>query len=146
MATKPSFHEDLRRDEVVAPPSEKSFGITFAVVALLLALWLWWRKDATGWALVALAASAAFVAAGFLAPALLAPLNRLWLRFGLLLHKIINPLVMGFLFFVVFTPMGVVMRLAGKDFLKLKMRGSEATYWVSRKSEGHAPSSMTNQF
>src|SRR5438876_5174391 len=112
--TKPSFHENLNRDEVVTP-SEKSFGITFSVVALLLAVWLWWRKDLPGAAIIALAASLGFIAAGFLAPAMLRPLNLLWLRFGLLLHRVVNPLVMGLLFFAVFMPMGLLMRLSGKD-------------------------------
>jgi hypothetical protein len=144
--SQPGFYENLRRDEIVAPPSEKSFGITFAVVALLLAVWLWWRKDLAAWALVSLAASAGFLAAGFLAPRLLRPLNLLWLRVGLLLHKVVNPLLMGLLFFAVFTPMGVLMRLGGKDFLRLKFRDGNASYWISRAEAGGAPGSMRNQF
>jgi hypothetical protein len=143
---QPGFHEDFRRDEAVAPPSEKSFGITFAVVALLLAVWLWWRKDMPVSGLVSLAASALFLAAGFFAPALLRPLNRLWLKFGLLLHRVINPLVMGLLFFAVFTPMGMLMRLGGKDFLRLKFRAPDASYWISRTDPANAPGSMRNQF
>ena len=140
------LHEDLSRDEVVAPPSEKSFGITFAVVALLLALWVWWRKDMPALAVVFLVLSAGFLAAGFLAPALLRPLNRLWLRFGLLLHKIVNPVIMGLLFFLVFTPMGWIMRKGGKDFLRLKFRGTDESYWIRRDESGFAAGSMRNQF
>jgi hypothetical protein len=142
---KPGFHENLSRDDVVVP-SEKSFGITFAVVALLLAAWLWWRKDLTAWALVALAVSAGFLAAGFLAPSALRRLNVLWLKFGLLLHKIVNPIIMGLLFFGVFTPMGVLMRLGGKDFLRLRFRGGDASYWISRLDAEGPPASMRNQF
>ena len=142
---KPGFHENLSRDEDVVP-SEKSFGITFAVVALLLAAWLWWRKDLTAWALVALPVSAGFLAAGFLAPSALRPLNVLWLKFGLLLHRIVNPIIMGLLFFGVFTPMGVLMRLGGKDFLRLRFRGGDASYWISRLDAEGPPASMRNQF
>ncbi|CAN5255339.1 hypothetical protein BH10PSE7_BH10PSE7_28610 [soil metagenome] len=144
--SQPAFHEDLGRDDVVAAPTEKSFGITFAVVALLLALWVWWRKDMPNLALVFLAASAAFLAAGFVAPALLRPLNLVWLKFGLLLHKVINPVVMGLLFFLVFTPMGLIMRAFGKDFLRLKFRAEGQSYWVSRSGDGSVPTSMRNQF
>jgi hypothetical protein len=142
-AAKPAFHENLDRDEVVAP-SEKSFGLTFAVIALLLAVWVWWRKDMPVLALVFLAGSAAFAGAGFFAPAALRPLNLVWLKFGLLLHKVVNPIVMGLLFFAVFTPMGMLMRLLGKDFLRLKAR--QESYWISRLDDGSQQGSMRNQF
>jgi hypothetical protein len=140
------LHEDLRRDDVVAPPSEKSFGITFAVVFLLLALWLWLRKDLPSIAMVCGAASAGFLVTGLLAPAVLRPPNLVWLKFGLLLHKVINPLVMGLLFYGVFTPMGVVMRMGGKDFLRLEFRPGDNSYWLPRSDAGAPVSSMRNQF
>ena len=140
------LHEDLRRDEIVAPPSEKSFGITFAVVAGLLAVWFWWRHDWAAAAWIALVASATFLGLAFLAPHALRPLNLVWLRFGLLLHKVVNPIIMGLLFFGVITPMGVVMRAFGKDFLRLAKTPGDQTYWVPREAHDPALHSMRNQY
>ena len=100
-------HESLTSEEIVKPPSEKSFGITFAVVFGLIAAWLYWRKHVPIWSLLSAGAALFFLASGFLKPDLLRPINLIWLKFGLLLHKIVNPIVMGILFFVVFTPMGI---------------------------------------
>jgi hypothetical protein len=138
-------HESLSAEEIVRPPSEKSFGITFAVVAAIIAAWLFWRKGLPGWAIIAALAAIAFFASAYLAPALLRPFNLAWLKFGLLLHKAINPLIMGLLFFLVFTPMGFVMRRAGKDFLRLARDPAEASYWV-RRDPAAPTGSMKNQF
>ena len=140
------LHENLRREEVIAPPSEKSFGITFAVVFLLLALWFWLRKDLMLWGALFLLVSVGFLAAVYLLPRVLRPLNLIWLKFGLLLHKVVNPLVMGLLFFAVFTPMGLIMRLGGKDFLRLKLRTGDKSYWLPRSQADDKASSMRNQF
>ena len=85
-----------------------------------------------------------YTEAGDFAPAMLRPLNLLWLRFGLLLHRVVNPIVMGLLFFAVFMPMGLLMRLSGKDFLRLRFRGGDTSYWITRV--GSPPGSMRNQF
>jgi hypothetical protein len=79
-------------------------------------------------------------------PRLLAPLNKLWLKFGLLLYKVMNPLVLGLLFFVTITPIGIVMRLFGKDFLRLRLDRSAKSYWIERTPPGPPPQSMKNQF
>jgi len=139
-------HESLTSEEVVKPPSEKSFGITFAVVFGLIAAWLYWRKHVPIWPVVTGGAAVFFLAAGFLTPKLLRPLNLVWLKLGLLLHKIVNPIVMGLLFFVVFTPMGFIMRLAGKDPLKLKRDSAASTYWSPREPSSGIEPSMKNQF
>jgi hypothetical protein len=73
-------------------------------------------------------------------------LNRLWLKFGLLLYKVMNPLVLGLLFFVTITPIGLVMRAFGKDFLRMKMDRSAKSYWIDRAPPGPPPQSMKNQF
>jgi len=139
-------HESLTSEETVKPPSEKSFGITFAVVFGLIAAWLFWRKHVPIWSVMAAAAALFFLAAGFLRPQLLRPLNLIWLRFGLLLHKIVNPIVMGLLFYVVFTPMGFIMRLAGKDLLSLKRDSAASSYWSQRQVSTEVEASMKNQF
>lgn len=139
-------HESLTSEETVKPPSEKSFGITFAVVFGLIAAWLYWRKHVPIWSVMATAAGLFFLAAGFLTPQVLRPINLIWLKFGLLLHKIVNPIVMGLLFYVVFTPMGFIMRLAGKDLLSLKLEKAAASYWTQRQTTGEVEASMKNQF
>jgi len=139
-------HEQLSKPDDVKPPSEKSFGLTFAAILSLIAAWLYLRKDLPIWTVASLAASIAFLAAAFLAPALLRPLNLAWSRFGLLLHRIVNPIVMGLLFFLVFTPTGFIMRALGKDLLRLKRDPSRSSYWIHRADESHPPSKMTNQF
>jgi hypothetical protein len=139
-------HESLTSEEIVKPPSEKSFGITFAVVFGLIAAWLYWRKHVPIWSVLSAAAALFFLAAGFLTPQILRPLNLVWLKFGLILHKIVNPIVMGLLFYVVFTPMGFIMRLAGKDLLSLKRDSAASTYWTPRQTTSEIEASMKNQF
>ena len=97
-------------------------------------------------ALVTLLASLGFLGMAFTAPTVLRPLNLLWMKFGLLLHRIVNPLIMGVLFFGVFTPMGVSMRFFGADLLRLRARPGENGYWILRDTENVGKSSMTNQF
>jgi hypothetical protein len=139
-------HESLTSEEIVKPPSEKSFGITFAVVFGLIAAWLFWRKHVPIYSVLAAAAAIFFLAAGFLTPQLLRPINLVWLKFGLLLHKIVNPIVMGLLFYVVFTPMGFIIRLAGKDLLSLKRDSDAKSYWSQRQISTEVETSMKNQF
>ena len=79
-------------------------------------------------------------------PALLAPLNRLWLRLGLFLHKIITPVVMALIFFTTVLPTGLVMRALGKDPLRLRRDPAAASYWIARNPSGLAPETMKNQF
>jgi len=95
------------------------------------------------WALVA---GAMFVSAAVVVPVVLRPLNRLWFVLGMALHKVVNPLVMGFLFYLTVTPMALLMRLAGKDPLRLKFDRQAKSYWIKRQPAGPAPESMRHQF
>jgi hypothetical protein len=88
----------------------------------------------------------AFAGAALLRPGVLAPLNRLWMRFGLLLAKVVNPLVLGLLFFVTILPIGLIMRALGKDLLRLKLDRSARSYWIAREPPGPPPPSMRNQY
>jgi Saxitoxin biosynthesis operon protein SxtJ len=90
--------------------------------------------------------STAFAAAAAVRPHLLAPLNRLWLKLGLLLHRVVTPAIMGLLFYLVITPMGLVMRLRGTDFLRLRRDPRAQSYWIVRTPPGPAPETMKNQF
>lgn len=137
-------HETLTREEVVKGSSDRSFGITFAVVALIVAGVSFWRGGPS-WP-YALAAAATFGGLALAAPTVLGPLNRLWLKFGLLLHHVINPLVMGLLFFGVITPMALIVRLLGKDLLRLRFDAQAKSYWIPREPPGPAPDTMRHQF
>jgi len=124
--------------------SDRSFGFVFAAVFGLIGLYNAWHSG-RAWPWLALVA-AGFLAIALISPAVLAPLNRLWTRFGLLLAMIVNPIVLGILFFVVFTPMAVIARLVGKDFLRLKRRPEATSYWILRDPPGPDGASMKDQF
>lgn len=140
------MHEQFdKRDEVKAP-SERSFGITFAAVFALLGSFSYWHRgiSVAFYVVVVLSVVVAIVTA--MTPRLLRPLNLVWLKFGLLLHKVVNPVIMGLLFFGVFTPMGTVMRAVGTDLLRLKRKSASETYWIVKGDESIPNSSMKNQF
>ena len=127
------------------PPSVRSASHSPSS-SRLFALWLYWRKGLPLEALLVLAAAVVFAILAYRSPLALRPLNRVWMKFGLLLHKIINPLVMGLLFFVVFTPTAIIMRLLRKDLLRLKKEPGVASYWIPRSVETDPPSNMKNQY
>jgi len=139
-----SHHEGAGQADKVDPPSERSFGRTFAVVFALLAAWFLWRRGLAPLPLGLAAGAAGFWALAYLAPRVLRPLNVVWFRFGLLLHAVVSPLILGLLFFLVVTPTGVIMRMAGKDFLGLRRSGP--TYWIRRDRAVDDAGSMINQF
>ena len=120
--------------------SNRSFGIVFFVVFLLIALYpLLKESDLRIWSLVI---SFIFLALGLSNSNLLTPLNKLWFKFGLFLGKIISPLIMGFIFFTVVTPIGIIMRILGKDLLNLKFN-KKKSYWIEKTGP---KSKMKNQF
>jgi hypothetical protein len=137
-------HESYERREEVRGSSDRAFGIVFAVVFALIGLLpLAFGGGGRVWAL---AVGAAFLAVALAFPRVLAPLNRLWLRFGLLLHRIVSPLVLGIMFFLVVTPMGLLMRALGKDLLRLKFDERSSSYWIERVPPGPPPESLKDQF
>ena len=139
-----STHESFDRAAALKGASDRSFGLTFAVLLAVLAAISVWRGGPS-WPYTLTAA----LILGLIAvtrPAVLAPLNRGWMKFGRLLNRVTTPLVLGLLFFLMITPMGLVMRLAGKDPLRLKGDRHAPSYWVERKPPGPAPESMPNQF
>jgi hypothetical protein len=140
------MHEQFDKRDDVKAPSERSFGITFAVVFALLAAFSYWHRGMGNPVYVTGAVSALFAAITLAAPRILRPLNLIWLKFGLLLHKIVNPVIMGLLFFGVFTPMGVAMRMFGIDFLRMKKKPPTESYWIVKGDDSIPDSSMKNQF
>ena len=120
--------------------SNRSFGVVFFIVFLLIGLYpLLKGNDLRIWSLII---SFIFLALGLINSKILTPLNRLWFKFGLLLGRFMSPLIMGIIFFVVVTPIGIIMRLLKKDLLNLKYNKKE-TYWIDKTSP---KSKMKNQF
>ena len=121
--------------------SNRSFGIVFFVVFLLIALYpLSNLGEIRVWSLII---SLIFLFLGLLNSKILSPLNKIWFKFGIILGKIISPLVMGIIFFLVVTPIGLLMRLFKKDVLSLKFDKNNRTYWIEKNGP---KSKMKNQF
>jgi hypothetical protein len=137
-------HEDLTREQYVEGSSDRSFGLVIAAVLLLVALGPLRHGHTPRW--WALAVAVVFALVALAKPALLARLNRLWMKLGILLGKVVSPIALGILFYGVLTPLAVVIRLTGKDPLRLKLDPGTDSYWILRKPPGPPPDSMTNQF
>ena len=121
-------------------PSNRNFGIVFFIVFLIIALWpILKQNEIRIWSLII---SFIFFVLGLINSRLLAPLNKLWFKFGILLGNIISPIIMGIVFFLVVTPTGLIMRFFRKDILKLKKNSSDS-YWINKDNTN---SSMRNQF
>ena len=124
--------------------SDRTFGLVFAAFFALIAVWpLIQGLPLRGWAII-LAAGFALIALA--RPAWLSPLNRQWTRLGLLLHRLVNPIVLGLIFILTIAPTGLIMRLLGKDPLRLKRDNRAASYWIERRPPGPAPESLPRQF
>ena len=137
-----ALHEELERDVPPAGSSDRAFGLVFAVVFAVVGLWpLLHAAPPRLWPFAPAALALGFA---LFAPRRLAPLNRAWTRFGHLLARLTNPLVLGLLFFLVVTPMGLAMRALGKDPLRRRLEPEAASYWIRRPLP--APGPMSRQF
>lgn len=140
-----SAHEDLsRQDENQKQSSDRFFGLTFFVVFLIIALWPLLGHNQIRLPFLGIALG--FLGIALIAPVLLGPLNRLWLKFGALLHTITSPIILGIMFFLVILPIGLIMRLLGKDFLRLRFDNSAPSYWIRREPPGPEKNSLNRQF
>ena len=137
-------HEDLSRDQHIEGSSDRSFGLVIAGAFFVIAGWpLVHGVTPRWWAFVV---SAAIAGIALLKPTLLAGLNRLWTKLGILLGKVVSPIALGVLFYGVLTPINAVMRLTGKDPLRLKYDPDAESYWIPREPPGPPSDSMTNQY
>jgi hypothetical protein len=139
-----AVHENFSRDETVTPGSDRSFGLIIAGALSALSLLNGWHGGRV-WPWTAVLATLLAVVA-LLCPAALNPLNRAWLKFGLLLHKVINPIVMGLLFYGTVLPTGLVLRAMGRDLLRLRPQPFSDSYWIARRPPGPKPETMKDQF
>jgi hypothetical protein len=139
-----SAHEELNREEEIIGSSNRSFGLVFTVVFLIIGLIpLIGSGSVRIWSL---GLAALFLLASFIKPGILQPLNNLWTRFGLLLSKVMNPIILGLLFFLVVTPVGILMRIFSGNPMKPKFDPTAQSYWIKRDPPGPKPESLSDQF
>jgi hypothetical protein len=148
---KPTFHEDFGRKEEVKGSSDRGFGLTVGGILLAIAAGRAglqvWDGAGPGWVEAVLAGvGALLVGFGLLAPARLALLNRAWTGLGLVLFKVVNPVVLGLIYLSTIVPIGLLLRVRGRDLLSLKLDRQAASYWVVREPPGPAPATMIRQF
>ena len=137
-------HETFSAEEPVIGSSDRSFGIVFAVIFLTIGLapiadgepLRWWS----------LALGIAFLILAIFRPSTLKSLNRLWFRFGLLLNRILSPLLLGIIYFFVVVPTGILMRLLKNDLLNLKFDHKAKSYWIKRDPPGPEPETLHRQY
>ena len=139
------MHEPVHSNRKVVVGSDRNFGLVFTFVFLFIGLVRtvlhaepprWW----------ALGLALAFCSTALLVPHLLQPLNRIWFRFGLVLHEVINPFVMGIVFYLAVVPTGLLARAFGSDLLRLKRDPRAQSYWIMREASAARQGSMTKQF
>jgi hypothetical protein len=139
-----SFHEDFSRGYESRRASERLFGLQFAVLLAVIALWPCVRGRHPHW--WALAAGLLLALVSLARPSLLALPNAGWSKLSLLLGRVINPLVSGLLFFAVFVPAALISRLFARDALRIRFEPRADTYWIGREPPGPAGDTMPRQF
>jgi len=144
MRRRADHHEFGGRVASTESSSDRSFGLVFAAFFAILAAYNWWHQRAI-WPLY-LAVAVAFLAVALLWPNALAPANRLWTKLGHILGMIVSPIVLSLMFFLVVTPTGLLMRLLGKDPLRLRRDSGAGSYWIVRRPPGPPGDSMGEQF
>ena len=126
-------------------PSNRTFGLLFIGVFAVLGLYGIWKDWSAELIKAFFMMSVALLGVTLFAPKLLTPFNKVWYQLGLLLGKVVSPIVLGILFFIVITPVAIVMRLAGRDALKLRKQNVQS-HWIERKPPGPEPESFKEQF
>lgn len=143
MTKSPNFHESFNRQEVVAG-SERSFGFVIAGALVVITFVPLIRGNDPRWYLLPIAL--VFAALAVIVPAWLRPLNQVWHGFGLLLQKVVNPVVMLAIFGLGVVPTGLILRSMGKDTMGRKFDAHAKSYWIVRDPPGPPPGTMKNQF
>jgi hypothetical protein len=141
---KSNIHEDFSGRQELRVSSDRGFGLVFTALFFLVAFWP--LRKAGHIRLWAVVIAVLFLAAAFLRPAALHPLNRLWAQLSLLLSMIVNPVIMGLVFLAAITPLALVLRLLGKDLLRVRYDPGAASYWLQRQPPGPPPETMLQQF
>jgi hypothetical protein len=128
----------------VVAGSNRSFGLVFSAFFFLMGAGpAVFGGSIHGWAILL---AGLFLPAALLAPRILSPLNAVWFKIGLALHHVVTPVIMAFLYYGAIVPTGLLLKMLGKDVLRLKRDATATTYWISREPPGPAPGSMDKQF
>lgn len=139
------FHEGFEEREELKAGSERAFGYVIAAVLLIVSVWpLVFHFSAPR--IWPLPIAAMLVLVSWIRPSVLHVPNRLWFRFGLLLHRFMNPVVLGILFYFVITPVALLVRMVGSKLLPLAFDENVSTYWIARDPPGPSPESARKQF
>ncbi len=126
------------------PLDNRVFGLIFSGIFCVIALFpMLFGGEYRQWALIV---AGAWALPALVFPAVLAPLNRLWAQFGQLMHKVINPILMGLIFFLTVLPTAVILKLLGKDPMRRKFDSSASSYWIERDQDSMTKDSFDNQF
>jgi large-conductance mechanosensitive channel len=142
-----SLHENYRDEEPTEAGSDRAFGCTVGAILMLVgAAKLFIAGAILPVASLIFAAGTLLLLLGLVAPRRLSALNRVWLKVGAVISKVVNPIVLALLFFVVVTPMAFIMRVAGKRPLRLAADRGAATYWIKREPPDGGSSNMRRQF
>jgi Saxitoxin biosynthesis operon protein SxtJ len=127
-----ALHEDFARADEIKGSSDRAFGLTVGGILLAIALWRTWAHAFGGVEAVLSLIGIGLLGFGALAPRLLAPLNRLWIRLGLLLGKVVSPIPLGIIYLTTIVPIGPLLRAFGKDPLHLRTDPQATSYWIRR--------------
>ena len=138
------MHENLDREDEIKTPTDRSFGVVFTIVFLFLGIWMAWKGRSEAW--VFLVSAALLFVVALARPFILNPFNQAWMKFGLLLSCVVNPVILGVVFFLIISPMAILRKLLGKDSLHLKFNPNTDSYWISRNPPGPKTGSMSRQF
>ena len=130
--------------EDIELPSNLSFGLFFSFIFFTASIFLCFT-GIYSIGIVFMVLATVFLSISYLRPQFLLPLNKLWMRFGILIGKIVSPIVLGVIFFCIFTPIALLMRLFGRDELMLKLKDAQS-FWKARESDNISSESFKNQF
>ena len=136
--------ENTERSEAMEGSSDRVFGLVFAAVVCIVALWPLFHGEAIRlWALLA---AMVFLVLAIVVPRSLSRLNRLWMRLGLLMGRVVSPVAIGIVYYLTVVPTGLLMRAFGKDPLRLRFERELPSYWIKREPPGPDPKTMNDQF
>ena len=147
MSQNSSLHENYRDEEPTVAGSDRAFGCTVGSILMLIGA----TKALVSGAISAVVclifvSGALLLLLGIAAPSRLSTLNRVWLKVGTVIAKVVNPVILALLFFLVVTPMAFFMRIAGKRPLRLAADRTATTYWIEREPPAGEASTMRRQF
>ena len=136
--------ENTERSEPIEGSSDRVFGMVFAGVFCVLAVWPLVQGGAIRlWAMLV---AVAFLVLAIAIPRSLSQLNRLWMRLGLLMGRVVSPVAIGIVYYLTVVPTGLIMRALGKDPLRLRFERELPSYWIKREPPGPNPKTMNDQF